>query len=175
MKKVHSLPVAWCSELKKKVTPEDILQYRKQDPDQKLSFVCSECQLPLTFQPWIQGIVAQGYFKKRSGHNHQTCLQKLKQASSLPQDVQKLQRFEEIFSETEESFKKLRYELGDCHRLSSDLLEEIRPQLNLKQAKAVQSIEESFHPLKEVCVTLEEFFKKTETDHVSLRFDFKGY
>jgi hypothetical protein len=175
MKKVHSLPVAWCSEFEKQVTPEDMLQYRTQHPDQKLSLVCSECRLPLTFQPWIQGIVAQGYFKKRSGHNHQVCLHKLKQENPIPQDVQKLQGFEETFAETEESFKKLRYELGACHRLYSDLLQEMRPQLSLKQTKAFQSIEESFNPLKEVCMTLEEFFKKTETDHVSLRFDFKGY
>jgi hypothetical protein len=175
MKKLNSLPVALCLDLKRQVTPEDMLQYRHKHPDQKLSFICPECRLPLTFQPRVHGITAQGYFIRRSGHNHQTCLHKLRQENPTPKDVKNLQDFEGAFEKAEESFKKLRYDLGHCHRLYLNLIQEVRPQLSLKQIKAFQEIEVSFAPLKNLHLTLETFFKKTETDYVFLRGNLKGY
>ena len=175
MQKLLSLPVAWCVELKKQVTSEDILQYRHKHPDQKLSFLCPECRLPITFQPWIQGIVAQGYFKRRSGQNHQACLHKLKQETPASKEAERFNNFEESFVDAQEAFSNLKDELTYCYRLYLKLIEEIHPQLSLKQAKAFQSIETSFKPLKEVYLTLETFLKKTEADYVSSRVDFKGY
>jgi hypothetical protein len=61
--------VAWCVELDREMTPDEVVAYKRKYPRQNLTFRCTVCQLPLLFQ-----ISGRPHFKARMRERHTHCI-----------------------------------------------------------------------------------------------------
>ncbi|MCP4923141.1 MAG: hypothetical protein GY915_03795 [bacterium] len=175
MKTDLSLPVAWCVELQKQVTPEDILKFRAKNPDQKLTFLCPECQLPLTFYPCTTGIISQGYFKRRTGQHHHLCISRLKREYPVPQSVRVFHNFENAFMDVTNVCKDLRLFLPRFTHVHQKLCREITSELSVEEQALFHKLDSSFLRLQNPFFQLEVLLQEISENYATLKYSLRGY
>lgn len=71
---VLKFPFAFCPELGQKVTPEEVRIQKERYPNQKLTILCPDCELPFHYQHHKRKrLPSFASFKGRKEENHRNC------------------------------------------------------------------------------------------------------
>jgi hypothetical protein len=97
--------VAWCVELDREMTPDEVVAYKRKYPRQNLTFRCTVCQLPLLFQISGCNDHKRPYFKGRMREGHTHCIV-LNRREKTQAEVS-CQNFEDALSQSFRSCKHM--------------------------------------------------------------------
>jgi len=158
--KHHRLPIAWCAELGKEVTPYEAYTLKLNHLKEEFTFRCVECQKPLFLQQQRRGFFTHPFFKRPPHEDHKTCLENFYH-HHVTEDLRHYLDFEEALFLMIATVKKLR-RLLHILQISQEYLRDEKASFKTNAPSFDFVLYLNLTPLQHVYEALEETVRELE-------------